>query len=202
MRIAFFGGTFDPPHNGHIELAKHILKSGRTDCIMFVPAYSPPHKTEKKISSYEDRLNMLKLTLEDTPEIIISDIEQRAELEPSYTVKILSMLQQEYPDDKLQLLIGEDSLAQLHTWHKANELVAEWEIITYPRKGEKADKQELLKHWNSKETDILLKTKLQMPFFEISSTDVRIKIRNGENPENMINKRVFKYITDHGLYRS
>jgi len=199
MRIAFFGGTFDPPHNGHLELARHILKLGATDRVLFVPAYDPPHKLGQKISSFADRYAMLELLIADEPDIIISDIERRVALKPSYSVKILKLLEKEFPDDTLQLLIGGDSLAAFHTWYKAKELVAEYEIICYPRKGYKVDRESLLKHWTSKEIDILLETILQMPFFDISSTSVRNNITDKTITKN-IKENVLKYIKYKGLY--
>jgi nicotinate-nucleotide adenylyltransferase len=199
MRIAFFGGTFDPPHFGHLELARHILKLNKTDCILFVPAYGPPHKLDREISSFEDRLKMLELLVADEPDMKISDIEKRAGLKPSYSYEILKLLEKEFPGDTLQILIGGDSLFNLHTWYKAKELVDQYEIIYYPRKGFKIDRKKLLKHWNTKEINILSESLLQMPFFEISSTSVRADIRNDIKPDK-INKKIFKYIKNKGLY--
>lgn len=199
MRIAFFGGTFDPPHNGHLELARHILKLGITDRILFVPAYDPPHKLDQKISSFDDRYAMLELLISNDKDIMISDIERRAALKPSYSVKILKLLEKEFPDDTLQVLIGGDSLEALHTWYKAKELVAQYEIICYPRKGYEVNCESLLKHWTSKEIDILLKTILQMPFFDISSTSVRNNITDKIISKN-IKENILKYIKNKGLY--
>ncbi len=199
MRIAFFGGTFDPPHNGHLELARHILKQGITDRILFVPAYDPPHKSGQKISSFANRFAMLELLVCDDPDILISDIEHRVALKPSYSIKILKLLEKEFPDDKLQVLIGGDSLEALHTWYKAKEIVAQYEIICYPRKGSKVDRKSLLKHWTSKEIDILLKSVLQMPFFDLSSTSVRNNITDKRIDKN-IKESILNYIKSKGLY--
>ena len=199
MRIAFFGGTFDPPHNGHLELARHILKQGITDRILFVPAYDPPHKSDQEISPFANRLAMLELLVCDDPDILISDIEYRAALKPSYSVKILKLLEKEFPDDKLKVLIGGDSLEALHTWYKAKEIVARYEIICYPRKGSKVDRESLLKHWTSKEIDILLKSVLQMPFFDLSSTSVRSNIIDKRIDKN-IKESILNYIKTKGLY--
>jgi nicotinate-nucleotide adenylyltransferase len=199
MRIAFFGGTFDPPHNGHLELARHILKLGITDRVLFVPAYDPPHKPDQEISSFADRFAMLELLVCDDPDILISDIERRAALKPSYSVKILKLLKKEFPDDRLQVLIGGDSLEALHTWYKAKEIVAQYEIICYPRKGSKVDRESLLKHWTSKEIDILLKSVLQMPFFDISSTSIRNNIRDKIINKN-IKESILNYIKTKGMY--
>ncbi|MCF6241702.1 MAG: hypothetical protein L3J74_10200 [Bacteroidales bacterium] len=86
-------------------------------------------------------------------------------------------------------MIGGDSLADLHTWYKAQELVAQYEIICYPRKGYKVDRESLLKHWTAKEIDILLQTVLQMPFFDISSTSVRNNIT-----DKTVNKKGFLHL--------
>ncbi|MDD5599158.1 MAG: nicotinate (nicotinamide) nucleotide adenylyltransferase [Victivallaceae bacterium] len=200
MRIAFFGGTFDPPHNGHLELARQILKQGRTDRVLFVPAYDPPHKPNIKISPFADRLAMLRLVTADEPDMIVSDIERRAGLRPSYSREIMKLLEKELPGVSLQLLLGGDSLAALHTWHDAKKIVAEYELLCCPRRGCGPDRGKLSEYWTPKEIDILLQSVLQMPFFDISSTAVRKNIRNGAEPEN-INKKVLKYITDKGLYR-
>jgi nicotinate (nicotinamide) nucleotide adenylyltransferase len=132
-------------------------------------------------------------------DIVISDIEQRAALKPSYSLKILKLLEKEFPDDTLQLLIGGDSLAALHSWYKAHEIVAKYEIICYPRKGYNVKRKSLLKHWTSKEIDILLKTILQMPFFDISSTSVRNNITDKIISKN-IKENILKYIKNKGLY--
>ena len=199
MRIAFFGGTFDPPHDGHLELARHILRIGKTDKILIVPAYDPPHKPEEKISSYEDRYEMLKMLVESEPDIVVSDIEYRAQLKPSYSYKILNLLAKRFPEDKVQLIIGGDSLVTLNTWYKAHEIVAEYEILCYPRKGFEYDENSLGLHWNEKEIDILLKSSLQMPFFDISSTSVRKQIAEHRNSKN-VNKKILEYINKKGLY--
>ena len=199
MRIAFFGGTFDPPHNGHLELARHILKRCITDCVLFVPAYDPPHKLDQKISSFDDRYAMLEMLVAGEPGMLVSDIERRAALKPSYSIKILKLLEKEFPDDKLQILIGGDSLEALYSWHKAREIASQYEIICYPRKGYEVDRESLLRHWTSKEIDILLKSVLQMPFFDISSTSVRNNITDKTIDKNL-KASILKYIRNKGLY--
>ena len=197
MRIAFFGGTFDPPHEGHLKLAKRVIKLGKTDCVLFVPAYDPPHKIGKKRSSFSDRLAMLNLLVANEPGLIVSDIEVKAKIKPSYSIKIVKLLEKEFPDDKLQLLIGGDSLASLHTWCDAKKILAQYEIICYPRKGYKIDRKSLeqLGHWDAKEIDILLSTVLQMPFFDISSTLIRDNVS-----DKNLNKKILEYIKTKGLY--
>ncbi|MDD5699413.1 MAG: nicotinate (nicotinamide) nucleotide adenylyltransferase [Victivallaceae bacterium] len=199
MRIAFFGGTFDPPHRGHLELARQLLERGVTDRLLFVPAYDPPHKPDREISPFADRLAMLKLLIAGESGMMISDIEQRAGIRPSYTVEIMRLLEAEFPGDRLQLLIGGDSLAALHTWHEAGKLLARYEILCCPRRGYEISRRTLSRYWTAKEIDILLQSILQMPFFDLSSTMIRNAITAGNMIENM-DEKLLKYIKTKGLY--
>ncbi len=202
MRIAYFGGTFDPPHHGHINLARQVLAGGWTDRVMFVPAFLPPHKRSDEISSFEHRLNMLKLMVAQNNKFEVSDIEADIAVRPSYTSAVLELLSQRFPQDRLQLLIGEDSLRQLHTWYDARQLVSNHELLIYPRgPKQRVTRAELLQHWNGEEADILLNSLLQMPFFDLSSSEIRKKVAKRENFAKMVSEDVIKYINYHGLYR-
>lgn len=201
MRIGVFGGTFDPPHRGHTEIAGHILDSGLVDKVLFVPAYTPPHKTDKPVTDAVHRMEMLKLALEKHPQFDISDIEYVREKSPSYTFDTMMELEKIMLQDKLLLLIGSDSLRQLHTWHKPRELVKKWELIVYPRNGETATLEELENFWTKEEADALLRNVIKMPFIEISSTEIRKRIANNGNVDTLIDPEVTGYINLHGLYR-
>ena len=172
---AFFGGSFDPPHPGHFGVASGALDSGRCDTVLWVPAYAPPHKQGSERAAFEKRFEMVSNLISGCHGMQISDIERRLALEPSYTIDILEHLQNEIPD-KLALLIGEDSLAQLHTWHRAHDLVQHYEILTYPRNGIQADETYLRLYWDREECQKLLSGKLDGKFFEISSTEIRKKM--------------------------
>jgi nicotinate-nucleotide adenylyltransferase len=199
MRIAFFGGTFDPPHKGHIELADNVLQNDVCDRITFIPAWVPPHKTSSQVTAFEHRLAMLKLAVEPYPDMNVSNIEFREQRVPSYTLDTMRSLRRELPDDELMMLIGSDSLRQLHTWYRAEELVAEFKIITYPRPGEAVSRGELLKHWHEDQAEKLfsgLITKLEE--FDLSSTTIR---RTGGNKSRgMVSEKVNEYINVNSLY--
>ena len=135
-RIAFLGGAFDPPHPGHEMLARQVLALDLTDQVLWVPSWSPPHKNAGKMSSFEHRLAMTELAARSIPGCAVSDIEARKKFDPSYSYKVLSALAEENPGAELQLLIGQDSLEQLHSWYCARELVREYTIIAFPRRGE------------------------------------------------------------------
>ena len=202
MRIAFFGGTFDPPHNGHIGLAQQVIASGHTDKVLFVPTFSPPHKFGLPVTPYRHRPAMLRLAVNAQPGVEISDIEARLGKVPSYTFEVMSALEREFPGDRLQLMLGSDSLLQLHSWHMARELVSRWEILTYPRPGEMLAVADLCKFWNADIAEKLIKTVLKLPFFEISSTEIRKMIAKNEKVGKLIYRDVEVYIVNNGLYKS
>ena len=100
---AFYGGSFDPPHKGHLGIALGALKSGRTRRVLFAPAYDPPHKHGKKRAPFADRLAMVKLLIAGHPGLEACDIESRLALHPSYTIEVLAALERERPGERLQL---------------------------------------------------------------------------------------------------
>ena len=197
MKIAFFGGTFDPVHNGHLALAKLVLEHRSAGWILFVPAPNPPHKTDREITPFEVRYEMLALALEGKGEgFALSDIEKRRSGR-SYTIDTLNQLSKLYEYDDILLLIGEDSLRQLHSWRQCHEIVRRFGIIAYPR-GE-----ELSRHWSEEETEKLLSAVIpSAPCFPVSSTEIRGMIRRGkwEKAEALLPPPVMNFIRKNGVY--
>ncbi len=201
MKTAFFGGTFDPPHLGHTRLAAQVLAQGLTDRVLFVPAWRPPHKPGLEISPFEQRLQMLKLAIGDRQGFQISEIERRLGKSPSYTVEILRELDKEFPGDTLQLMIGSDSLEQLHSWYSGDILARERELITYPRPDYRVTAEDLARHWPPETVRRLLSSIRNLPEYPISSTEIRQKITKHENVDNLMEKSVYQYILEQNLYR-
>ncbi|MDD2478641.1 MAG: nicotinate (nicotinamide) nucleotide adenylyltransferase [Victivallaceae bacterium] len=201
MRIAFFGGTFDPPHLGHSEIVRRVLENNLTDLALFVPSWSPPHKGESPVTPFFHRMAMLKLAVDGVDGFAISNIEERLKFIPSYTVKILEELDREFPNDQIQLMIGADSLSTLHSWYCSEDLVKGREIIAYPREGFEVDINTLKDHWPASKASKLVDAICNLPFNEVSSTEIRSKISKGENAGLMMEKTVYEYILEHNLYR-
>ena len=201
MRIAVFGGTFNPPHLGHTNLAKAVVSRGLVDKILFIPAYMPPHKLDWDMVGFDDRLNMLKLAAGALMQAEVSDIESRRPDEPSYTVVTLELLQQLNPEDELVLLIGEDSLQQLHTWSRAVELAEKWEIMTYPRPPLSVSLEDLRRDWPEALADKLYSSKVELPLYEVSSTEIRHALKHGLDVGGMLDEEVMKYIEEKSLYQ-
>ena len=203
MKKAFYGGTFDPPHSGHVHLGRAVLENGSADEVMYVPAWHPPHKRNAEIAPYDDRLAMLKLAIRGEPGFSVSEIERdRGGI--SFTIDTLRLLSDRCPEDEFFLLIGSDSLLQLHQWHRAHELVSEFGVLCYPRPGDEVTVERLLSvGWSREEADTLRKGIMtNLPRFDISSTAIREMLRRGEYPEDQLNRNVWNYIKTRRLYES
>lgn len=205
---AFFGGSFDPPHNGHLGAAQGALSSGACSKVIWVPAWSQPHKQGKKAASFEHRMNMVNILIEGHPGLASSDLEARLQLSPSYTAKVLKYFARELPADETPaLLIGADSLLALHTWYAAKELAEKYLILTYPRPGREITLEALKNFWDEKTAQKLLSGVIKGDFFEISSTGIRnsmAKLQKTGNINNedqsLFNTLVRDYCEKHQLY--
>jgi len=200
MKIAVFGGTFDPPHKGHINLARSVVEGYHADRVLFVPSPNPPHKLHKKVSPFEHRLAMLKLAMDDNSLFDYSDMEQRRLPEPSFTIKTMAELSGLYPNDELFWLIGGDSLLNLHSWYKSKELVRDYNLMIYPRPGEVITYDQLSRHWNADDSRKLYESILDLPVFDIASTNIRQAINSGQDVSNFISSEVIDYIRELKLY--
>ena len=199
MKIVFFGGTFDPPHKGHLALAEAVLQKKIADHVMFVPAWIPPHKILKGRVPYEDRFRMMELAARNRKDMSVSGLEgERGGV--SYTIDSLEMLSAAHPEHEYILLIGGDSLAQLHTWHRAGELAERFRIIYCPRPGETPDLEELLKHWPQKIAEKLVSGAIaDLPLSDLASTAIREKLAAGRTPAG-VPEKVLDYIRQRRFY--
>lgn len=194
MRTGIFGGTFNPPHNGHKKLAREFAGRLSLDLLLIIPDYIPPHKSAENLAGEEDRLNMCRLCFDD--EIMrVSDIEI-ARKGRSYTVNTLEQLKEEYADDELFFLMGSDMLLSFHTWREP-ERILDYAVICAAERldGEteklKAYVDEYFPH--RKDRFIIM----DFDPVEISSTE----IRNGKISESeFLPEKVAAYIKERGLY--
>ena len=202
MRTAFFGGTFDPIHNGHLALAREVLNRGLADRILLVPAATPPHKNIRQISPFEHRLAMVRLAIRNEPGFEWSDVEMRR-TGKSYTIDTLAELSASGRYGEILLLIGSDSLRQLHLWFRCHDLVRDYRMIVYPRRDETITESELRLHWSPEETEKLLSFLLvPAPEFAFSSTQIReiVKKEGIKKISELVSSAVAGYIATHRLY--
>ncbi len=200
-KMVVFGGSFDPVHIGHLFLAGEIIRAGLVDEVLFVPARRPPHKIGTVMSKPEDRLNMLTIALEPYAEFSMSDIEIRREAGLSYTIDTLEMLNQLFPDHRLNFLMGMDSLENLHTWHRATELVQRYDFLVYPRASITPPSYSgLAGHFGNRNARKLLDSVLPMNMIPVTATTIRELCAADKNLAGQIPESVLGYIKEHGLY--
>ena len=201
---AFFGGSFDPPHPGHLAVAHGALASGKCSHVIWVPAFAPPHKLNAERAPFADRMAMIGLIIKEENSMSVSDIESHVEQRPTYSITILEAMEKSN-GIRPALLIGSDSLCQLHTWHRAEELVKNYTILTYPRKDAPVSEELLREHWSLEIVQKLLAGVIPGEFFEISSTEIRKSMEKTANEGNIkyMTKtfpEVDAYIREHRLY--
>lgn len=197
-KYGIFGGSFNPIHYGHLMICEYIKEEMDLDKVIFIPTGNPPHK-ELELSA-KDRYEMVRLAISPNPDFEISDIET-TRVKKSYTVDTIRELKKIYKEEKLYFLIGLDSIFQLKTWMKIGDLSQEIEFVVALRPGY-LDREEI-----NKEIDFLREnfgTKINLiktPLYEISSTDLRDRIREGKSLRYLIPKKVLDYIEESGFYK-
>ena len=197
-RIGVFGGTFDPPHLGHLILASEAQAQLHLARVVWILNSLPPHKLDQLISPLEDRLAMLKLTLllERDYELSKLDIERPG---PHYTLDTLKLLGDQYPGASLILLLGGDSLRDLPDWHRPAELVTKCdEIGVMRRPGDSIDLTAL----EIKIAGITPKIRfVDAPLLEIASHEIRRRVSEGMPFRYYVVPTVYDYILEHRLYQ-
>ena len=191
-KICLFGGTFDPPHIGHLLVAQTIFEAENFDKIVFIPTFKTPKKNN--ISDIKDRLAMLRMGVTSNPYFEISDLEiQRGGT--SYTIDTIREYKsdQDYDSRELYYLIGSDSLQTFHIWKEPREILDESQVIVALRPGFRPSD---ISNW------ILRKVRFaNIPRFEISSSTIRLRWQENKTIRYMVTQPVWEYINDHGIYK-
>ena len=192
-RLGILGGTFDPIHSGHLILAEQIKEELKLQKVIFIPSANPPHKENHPISSAKDRLQMVKLAIEDNPDFIISDLELKREGK-SYTIDTLSRLTKLYKGSEFFFLLGSDVVEELPTWKEPDKIFQKVKVVIALRPGFDRINPE----------DRFVKKSLLIPIngLNISSTQVRERIRQGKSIRYLVPAGVEEFIQSKNLYRS
>ena len=197
-RAGVLGGTFDPPHIGHLWLASLAADALSLDRVLFMPAAQPPHKDRDVAGSAEDRLEMTRVAIADDARLALSTIEMERP-GPSYTVDSISQLLDERAGDTLILLMAADSLAQIDSWREPDRLLqlVEWGIG--PRPGSSMpDAAQLAARFGNAAGRIHL---LDGPALAVSSTAIRSRVAAGRTIRYLVPRAVEELIAARGLYR-
>ena len=198
-RLGIFGGTFDPPHVGHLILAAEARDQLGLDCTIWVLTPSPPHKQGKEISSIEDRLAMVELAIQDDEDFSLSyvDIDRPG---PHYSVDTVSILKKQYPDQELFYLMGGDSLQDLPHWYRVSEFLNILDGIGAMRRpGDEIDQKALFNQLPQLEDKLNFVT---APLLEISAEQIRRRASTGHAYRYYLLPRIYRYISEKKIYQS
>ena len=191
-RVGVFGGSFDPVHAGHLIMAESVADRLRLDEVVFVPAYRPAHKRHRAIASFRHRTSMLRTAIRGNPRFGISTVEG-ARGGVSFTVDTLESMSRK--GTSLYFIMGEDSLAEFHTWHDPDRIVRLARLAVVPRGTTvRRAAPRLRAAWRKR---VVL---LDPPRIDISSTEIRRLLRSGKSVRYCVPDRVLSFIRRHGLY--
>lgn len=196
-KVGFYGGTFDPVHFGHLNLAVELLELRELDEVWFCPAQTNPHKTEIPGAEISHRLAMLELAVAELPFFKVIDDEARRAA-PSYTVDTIKTLKEKNPDVSFSLLLGEDSLSGFFRWHQPSEIVDLVKIYTGSRTGE-IDRNRFGGE-DQRIMNALLEGMTQTRLMDISATMVRDRLNRGLYCGHLVPGKVLDYIKQNRLY--
>jgi nicotinate-nucleotide adenylyltransferase len=198
LRLGILGGTFDPIHHGHLVAAQEVAGSLALARVLLIPVRQPPHKEEEPGASAEHRLAMVRLAAAGNPSFEVSTLEfDRSG--PSYTVDTLRILASEQPDAELYFIVGMDSLADLPRWHDPGGILRLAHLVGVHRPGwcpESLSQLEAVVPEAAGRVQII-----EIPELDISSTDIRERIRTGRSIKYLVPDAVANYINEQGLYR-
>ncbi len=196
-RLGLFGGTFDPPHVGHLILASEARSQLDLTRVLWTVTPAPPHKQDQLITALQHRLAMVKLAIQDNPLFEISNIELDRP-GPHYTVDTIRLLAEQNPSAEIVPIIGGDSLNDLPTWHQPKELVyaAHW-VGVMRRPGEDPDLKDLERELPGISSKVHY---VDAPLLEIASREIRSRVASGRPYRYYLPNPVYEYIEQNHLY--
>jgi nicotinate-nucleotide adenylyltransferase len=207
-RTGILGGTFNPPHRGHLALARHARDELDLDQVLLMPAHISPHKSDEPDPGAEHRLAMCRLAVAQEPRLAVSELElQRGGA--SYTVDTLQSIHASHPDAELTFIVGADVARTLPAWREPARVLELARLAVAARSGSSAEEAlgalgsvsgspgepPAAAPWPAGEPRLL-----RMPVIEISSSAVRERVASGEPVEELVGPAVARYIAEHGLY--
>ncbi len=191
MKLGVFGGTFDPPHVGHLIVAEDVAAALKLDRVIFIPTGTHPLKGERVGTPADLRVQMITAATSDSELFVVDD---RETLRPglSYTIDTIHGLRVENPGAELYLLVGSDILSEIHRWHRIEELAQSARVVVMSRAGADADPGRVAG------AAVL---SVGVTHVAISSSDIRDRVRTGRPHRYMVPGSVYQIMVEHSLYR-
>jgi nicotinate-nucleotide adenylyltransferase len=189
LRLGLFGGTFDPPHVGHLLVAQEVSEQLSLDRVLFVVSGRPPHKLGEVVTAPHIRAEMTNGAVEGNPNFEVSEVEFRR-AGPTYTVDTLRLFRSIHPDSELFFILGADQLAEFHEWNEPEEILRLATLVAVARDGVVPD---------GLGVDCV---PLTIPRLDISSSEIRTRIRAGRSARYLVPDATRRIIETHCLYRA
>ena len=196
--VGVLGWTFDPPHNGHLLIAREAFTQLRLAQVLFAPTRQPPHKDAAQHTPIEHRLEMVRLAIAPYPQFVLSRVDvDRAG--PTYTVDTLRLLREQFGGRvELYFIMGMDSLANLPTWHTPEQLIRACKLAVFRRPGITANLDQLERQVPGLRKRVVF---LQSSALAVAASDLQQRVRAGQSIARMVPKAVAQYIAEHQLYQ-
>ncbi len=199
-KIGIIGGTFNPIHIGHLIIAEQAYDQFDLDKVLFMPANVPPHKRGEDIESDRNRIEMVRLAIEDNPHFELSLVEMERDA-ISYTVDTLQLLTKEYPDTEFYFIMGGDSIASIEKWREPATIMNLCHLLACVR--DELDDERLsdqISYLNDKYKSTI--QKINIPMMDISSTLIRNRTKHQLSIRYMVPDKVMSYILRYHLYEN
>lgn len=189
QKIGILGGAFNPPHRGHVRLARDFADRLSLAKLMVVPSFISPHKSTASLAGARDRLAMCRLAFEGDERFVISSMEIDRQGK-SYTYDTLKAIKEQNPCAELYLIVGSDMFLSFDTWHRYKDILKMCTLCTAAREREHSLSDNPYKAIVS-----------DLPALPLNSTQLRAMLKNGEDVKDYVGEKVAAYINDRGLYR-
>ena len=190
-RIGLYGGSFNPPHVGHLIVADAVRDQFDLDEIWWIPSDTPPHKAAPEVAPTADRVELTRRAIADNDHFKLCLVEvERGGV--SYTIDTVTALQERYPEVEFSLIMGSDSLAGFPNWHKPEEIASRLPLLVYKRPGGQSPELP-----DSLQADVSF---VEAPLIDISGTDIRRRCRQGFSIRYLVPQGVRHYLKEHQLY--
>lgn len=197
VKIGVLGGTFDPPHLGHLLLAEQAREQLALERVLWAPAGAPWRKEGQPVSNAEHRLEMARLAIAGNEAFVLSDVEVARE-GPTYTVDTLAEMKATRPDDAVYFIAGQDALQDLPNWREPERLISLATLAVAGRGDERPDAAALEALVRGLSGSVVW---LEMPRIAVSASEVRRRAAEGRSLRYLTPDAVAAYISEHGLYR-
>jgi len=198
LKLGVLGGTFDPPHNGHLLIAREALTQLGLTQVLFAPTRQPPHKNAAAHTAIEHRIEMVRLAIAADPQFVLSRVDvDRAG--PTYTVDTMRILREQFgARAELFFIMGMDSLANILTWRAPEQLIQLCQLAVFARPGFGANLVALEQKIPGLRARVVL---LDAPALDIAASDLQTRVRAGESIAHLVPEAVARYVAEKGLYR-